>query len=244
MKSPPLVYLCLLFFQQVPHATYGAVIEVTAGGSTVHEPPTFQFSDLSGNHMSNLTAVGDKIRASGDLETGNSNSVDELATRLDDLATRLTYVGARMYCSSSCGTLIDSYPVNVGFDAYEYAVNVDTTQITSNSRFLPNRAGYYSCTARVWNQLTQNENQDLSIYKNGFQHTWSRFWLNAAITVSHHTGGDVSHSISDIVYLNGSSDYLELKVTGYNSALFGNTAGTAIQGRQDWTYMSCYFIGA
>ena len=70
-----MVYLCLL-----PLTIYGAVIEVTAGG-TVHEP-TYQFSDLSGNHMTNLTAVRDKIRASGDVETGHGNSIDDLATRL------------------------------------------------------------------------------------------------------------------------------------------------------------------
>lgn len=58
----------------------GAVIEVTAGGQ-VHEP-TYQFSDSSGAHLVNLTGSADKVKASGDMETGSGNSVNTMATEL------------------------------------------------------------------------------------------------------------------------------------------------------------------
>ena len=45
---------------------------------------------LNGNHMANLTAVGDKIRVSGDLETGNGNRVDDLASRLQSAEATIT----------------------------------------------------------------------------------------------------------------------------------------------------------
>ena len=57
-----------------------AVIEVTAGGAV--SEPTYQFSDSSGSSLARFTGSGTKITASTDLETGNGNSVDDLATRL------------------------------------------------------------------------------------------------------------------------------------------------------------------
>jgi hypothetical protein len=65
----------------------GAVIEVTAGGDVTE--PTYQFSDDSGAHLVNLTGSADKIKASGDLETGSGNSLDALNTLATQLAARL-----------------------------------------------------------------------------------------------------------------------------------------------------------
>ena len=60
--------------------TPGAVIEVTAGGSVTN--PTYQFSDLGGMHLANMTASASSIVASTDLETGRGNRVDDLADQL------------------------------------------------------------------------------------------------------------------------------------------------------------------
>ena len=60
--------------------TSGAVIEVTAGGSVTN--PTYQFSDLGGMHLANMTASASSIVASTDLETGRGNRVDDLADQL------------------------------------------------------------------------------------------------------------------------------------------------------------------
>eukprot|EP00966_Prymnesium_polylepis_P335229 7390588-Prymnesium_polylepis.1 len=59
----------------------GAVIEVTAGGTG--SEPTYPFSDSSGSSLAPHSLVADtKITVSTDLETGNGNRVDDLATRL------------------------------------------------------------------------------------------------------------------------------------------------------------------
>ena len=60
--------------------TPGAVIEVTAGGAVTN--PTYQFSDLGGVHLANMTASASSIVASTDLETGRGNRVDDLADQL------------------------------------------------------------------------------------------------------------------------------------------------------------------
>ena len=55
----------------------GAMIEVTAGGDV--SEPIYRFSDESGSSLATLIGSGTKITASTDLETGNGNSVDDLA---------------------------------------------------------------------------------------------------------------------------------------------------------------------
>ena len=51
----------------------GAVIEVTAGGSTHDQRPTYRFLDDAGSFLANLTADSDgSIAASGDLKTDGS----------------------------------------------------------------------------------------------------------------------------------------------------------------------------
>lgn len=68
----------------------GAVIEVTAGGKVVE--PTYQFSDISGAHLVNLTGSADKVKASGDMETGSGNSVNTMAAELSAMAAELSFM--------------------------------------------------------------------------------------------------------------------------------------------------------
>ena len=65
--------------------TWGAVIEVTASGDQHNVPqrPTFQFSDLQGSRLANLSADSEgTVQASGDLVAGNGVSVENLASQL------------------------------------------------------------------------------------------------------------------------------------------------------------------
>jgi hypothetical protein len=63
--------------------TWGAVIEVTAGGAQHNVPPTFRFSDLQGSHLANLSADSEgTVQASGDLVAGNGASLENLASQL------------------------------------------------------------------------------------------------------------------------------------------------------------------
>ena len=65
--------------------TWGAVIAVTASGAQHNVPqrPTFQFSDLQGSHLANLSADSEgRVQASGDLVAGNGASLENLASQL------------------------------------------------------------------------------------------------------------------------------------------------------------------
>ena len=71
----------VLLLMMIP-GVYSAVIEVTAGGAV--KEPTYLFTGFNGPvaNLSLSSQSNGTIKASGDLQTGNDNSVDELAARL------------------------------------------------------------------------------------------------------------------------------------------------------------------
>lgn len=91
---------------------------------------------------------------------------------------------------------------------------------TTNYRFTPTKAGYYQITTNVQHGSTAGQFGIVSIQKNGTGVTnnfgeWTTFTLR--------TG-----SLSTIVYMNGSSDYLEVFVLiggGTNVRIAGDTGG-------------------
>jgi hypothetical protein len=77
---------------------------------------------------------------------------------------------------------------------------------TTNYRFTPNVAGYYQINGRAGlNGTTSVTTCFCSIYKNG-----SRYKRGSD------TGVTGTSSVSDVVYLNGSTDYVELYLYQYN----------------------------
>jgi len=90
----------------------------------------------------------------------------------------------------------------------------DTT--TNKGRFTPTRAGYYHIEAAVLIASTSNT-VDLGLFKNGTRVTTnSTVRTNAASQTLH---------ISDLVYLNGSTDYIDARVyqnTGGNLTISSN----------------------
>lgn len=79
----------------------------------------------------------------------------------------------------------------------------DTNADFSSSRFTPSVAGYYQINAAVWsNAGTSMSYAGALIYKNGSAYSLS---YGAAYTSTSANG-----IVSDIVYLNGSTDYVEL----------------------------------
>lgn len=84
---------------------------------------------------------------------------------------------------------------------------------TVNSRFTPNVAGYYQINGQV---ASAGYSQLVSIFKNG-----SEFKRGAFIT-------SVSNNVSALIYLNGSTDYIELywyQVAGFT---VNSSSGQAI----------------
>ena len=89
---------------------------------------------------------------------------------------------------------------------------------TTNYRFTPNVAGYYQFSAILNLGGTPVTNAQAQIYKNG---------ANAAQFVFYAPSGTTQYQIngtlSDLIYMNGSTDYVELY--GYISASSGNSFG-------------------
>ena len=104
-------------------------------------------------------------------------------------------------------------------EEYDTNSNFDTT----NSRFLPTVAGYYqiSCTGYINGSSTDLYMQ---LYKNGSGMS-PPFYVNASITTSNFT-----LSFSNLIYLNGSTDYLELWVYSNGASPSLNNSGTHFQG--------------
>ena len=105
-------------------------------------------------------------------------------------------------------------------DVEEYDLTSDFDSST-NYRFTPSVAGYYQVNARVRFNSSGTRTFDLcGIYKNGGLYTYGV--LSLASTTS-----DVGVTISDIIYLNGSTDYIEL---------YGFSVGTGIYMQGGTTY--------
>jgi hypothetical protein len=105
-------------------------------------------------------------------------------------------------------TLATATKVAIDTENFDTNSNFDTT----NNRFTPTVAGYYQVNGCLrGNAATTFTSITVYIYKNGSENI--RTQMSATLTNSAST----QINISNIVYMNGTTDYLEL---------YGNVAGT------------------
>lgn len=92
---------------------------------------------------------------------------------------------------------------------------------TTNYRFTPNKAGYYQFNyCGQINNATAGTLMTIALYKNG-----SSYHSPNAFDISVDGYGQATGS--DLVYMNGSSDYVEVYIySGSNGNIGGNAAGT------------------
>jgi len=84
-------------------------------------------------------------------------------------------------------------------EEYDTNSNYDTT----NSRFLPTVAGYYQISCNGY--LNGGSDNYMQLYKNGASMSPTGFYVNAGFSiVTFHL------TFSNLIYLNGSTDYLEV----------------------------------
>lgn len=117
--------------------------------------------------------------------------------------------------------------VKITFDSEQF----DTANCYSSSRFTPNVAGYYviNCNIMVTTPSTSSYIQH-AIYKNG-----SSFSLITETQVTSSSYVSVPGSV--LIYLNGSTDYVEIYFnTGYNATAYGDTT--------PYTYLQGYLVRA
>ena len=79
----------------------------------------------------------------------------------------------------------------------------DTANCFSSSRFTPNVAGYYSVYAFYeWQGVATDTRRDIYIFKNGGAYRRGQIFSR--------TGGNTQNEVTAILYLNGSTDYIEI----------------------------------
>jgi len=107
--------------------------------------------------------------------------------------------GPAFIAYSSAGTAVpDSTFTKVGYQTELY----DTNNNFASSRFTPTVAGYYQINANTRYGSITSANNVLRMYKNGSS------YVNGATTGV--VNGYVYMMVSAIVYLNGSTDYVEI----------------------------------
>ena len=105
----------------------------------------------------------------------------------------------------------------------------DTNSNFASSTFTPTVAGYYQINASVWGSAaTSMSYAGALIYKNGS--------LSSYTYVPNWSGSAASASVTDVLYLNGSTDYIEL---------YGRLSGSGTLTITNATYFSaCLVRGA
>lgn len=115
----------------------------------------------------------------------------------------------------------------------------DTNNNFASSTFTPTVAGYYQVNGSVYctNSSGNITQARCNIYKNGSTEVWGNFVLTNG-TGSNNT--DSIGTVSGIVYMNGTTDYLELY--GY---IGGSSTGPVFAGSSNYTIFSgCLLRGA
>jgi len=94
------------------------------------------------------------------------------------------------------------------------SVEYDNTSAwdTANEKWTPQTAGYYQVNCQVTTGAGTVRSVGAAIYKNGSEVHKSNFWAGAEAD-----GDDLETSFSTLIYLNGSSDYIQLYGYIYDS---------------------------
>jgi hypothetical protein len=109
---------------------------------------------------------------------------------------------------------------------------------TSNYRFTPNVAGYYQINVGYLLQGTAARQYEVvaKLYKNGSSYTESY------VSFVMGTGTTMSRNFSAVVYMNGSTDYLEVYTNNYDYG--ASSTMNALGGRIYADFSGCLLRGA
>ena len=169
------------------------------------------------------TTSGTAIAIAGDT-TGNLAFTTQAGTYTQTLpnATGTVMVSGNMPAFSAYGNA-DQVIANTTYTKVQYNVKsspgFDTNSCydTSNYRFTPTVAGYYLINAYTeWQGSASTALRSVNLYKNGSA-------IRRSQTISYATSGNTGNAFTGMVYLNGSTDYVEIYVvqaTGGNLSIY------------------------
>jgi hypothetical protein len=167
---------------------------------------------LSGNNVHNTTGnVGigtvsptEKLEVSGNVKANNFiGTASSRILYLLEASASVTYTLPGTYTNDICRYSIVNNTVNMSSSWFN----------TSNHRFTPQKAGYWEITASY--DIYRNSESSLTIQKNG---------TNVAVNG---TISSVVQQITKIVYLNGSTDFITIANTGFNSNARSQTSSNS-----------------
>ena len=117
-----------------------------------------------------------------------------------------------VYLSAS-QTVTSTSVTKVAFNTKQFDTNTNFDTVT-NYRFTPTIAGYYQLNAAIYASATAQTNGNIQFWKNGALYTYG-----SALSAS---GNNQCVNGSVIMYLNGSTDYVELygRVDGTGTCQF------------------------
>ena len=182
-------------------------LKTTSGGSL-----SIQAADGASDNTVTLPAVtGGNIVTTADSGTITQGMIGSGVAGTGP--TFRAYIGGGTDQSISASTWTK---VNLATETFD----TDSCFDTSTYRFTPNVAGYYQVNASIMHNCSGTTTVALtSVYKNGSSLVLSE-WANWTF------GSGNSINCSDIVYMNGSTDYLELYgYSGSSSATFNRDQG-------------------
>lgn len=126
--------------------------------------------------------------------------------------------------ASAAQTVTSATPTKVAIDTENFDTNSNFD--TSTNRFTPTVAGYYQVNGSLRGLATTTfTSMTVYIYKNGSN------YKRTQLTITYTAGSASQLSVSDVIYMNGSTDYLELwgniNGTGTLSFPFGSADSTS-----------------
>lgn len=171
-------------------------------------------TDLVKDGATAIETLGDAIDASLlDLKGGTSGQVLSKNSNTD---MDFTWIAAgssgpafRAFRNTSAQTFSQSTYTKVQLNGETYDTD-NCFDSTTNYRFTANKAGYYQINAAILVECSPVELVIGKIYKNGSNLT-TLFYYKGAQT-------DQGFSGSDLIYMNGTTDYLELYVRADGSS--------------------------
>jgi hypothetical protein len=197
----------------VANANYAAYSGIVTGSSQSNITNVGTLTDLTSNGTINFTGASNvSLGAVGNVRiTGGANG-QMLTTNGNGTLGWTTAAGGGTSSGPAFQATVGSFAINennpTNIPANTAALNVGNCYNTTNYTFTPTTAGYYMIGVGFYSQFSFY-NLVIAIYKNG---SFLRYlYICSPQNTSFNT---VGYSGSAMVPMNGTSDYLEIKING------------------------------
>jgi hypothetical protein len=165
-----------------------------------------------------MSAIKLSTPSSGSISLSPANTASNLTITVPAVTGTMAIQGAAFsaYRSSSAQTVTSGVVTKVALNAEEFDT-ANCFDSTTNYRFTPTVAGYYQVNGAIGMSASSISLAIIQIYKNG-----SEFKRGNDLRTT--LGTDCNPVVSSLIYMNGTTDYLELYgyVSGTGTCLFNS----------------------